>query len=90
MACCGQRRAAHRRTASPQQSTAPGSITARTAPSSEYAYFQYLGHTGLTVRGPRSGQTYRFDGPGAVVAVDPRDRRALAAIARLRQVPRPW
>ncbi|MDX1546155.1 MAG: hypothetical protein R3247_04170, partial [Rhodothermales bacterium] len=63
---------------------------ARTAPSSEYAYFQYLGHTGLTVRGPRSGWTYRFDGPGAIVAVDPRDRRALAAIARLRQVPRPW
>jgi len=42
--------------------------------------FQYLGKTGLTVMGPRSGKSYRFDRPGAVVAVDPVDSRALAAV----------
>jgi len=53
------------------------------------AYFQYLGQTGLTVRGPRTGKLYRFDRHGAVVAVDLRDRRALAAVSNLRQVREP-
>ncbi|MCP5116738.1 MAG: hypothetical protein GY953_38415 [bacterium] len=50
------------------------------------AYFQYLGTTGMTVRAPITGTAYRFDGPGAILAVDPRDRRALAAVPNLRQV----
>jgi hypothetical protein len=53
------------------------------------AYFQYLGKTGLTVIGPRTRRRYRFDRPGAVVAVDRRDERALAAVSVLRQVARP-
>jgi hypothetical protein len=49
-------------------------------------YFEYLGHTGLTVQGPSTGKRYRFDGHGAKVAVDIRDKRSLAGVPRLRQV----
>ncbi len=34
--------------------------------------FVYQGNTALTVTGPISGFTYRFDGPGARVIIDPR------------------
>jgi hypothetical protein len=54
-----------------------------------FTYFQYLGRTGLTVVGPISGKRYRFDGYGAIVAVDPGDRRSLAAVPNLRQVRSP-
>lgn len=50
------------------------------------AYFQYIGKSGLTVMGPWTHTRYRFDSPGAVVAIDPRDRRALAAVPGLREV----
>lgn len=71
--------------------------TPRPAPRSEAvevrrystAFFQYLGATALTARGPKSGRTYRFAHPGAVVAVDPRDLAALTAVPGLRQVARP-
>lgn len=49
-------------------------------------YFEYVGRTGLTVVGPATGRRYRFDAPGARVAVDPRDRPALAKIPNLREV----
>jgi len=48
--------------------------------------FEYLGATGLTVVGPVSGRQYRFAAPGARVAIDPRDRRALARIPGLREI----
>ena len=50
------------------------------------AFFQYLGTTGLTVVGMATGTHYRFDSPGAIVAVDPRDRPSLRPIPHLRQV----
>ena len=50
------------------------------------AYFQYVGKTGLTVMGSRTHRRYRFDSPGAVVAIDSRDKRALAAVPALREV----
>ncbi|MGI9508720.1 MAG: hypothetical protein ACR2QJ_05150 [Geminicoccaceae bacterium] len=50
------------------------------------AYFQYLGDRGLTVIGPISGKQYRFGYPGAVMAVDPRDRRSLIGIDHLKQM----
>lgn len=40
----------------------------------------------MTVVGPVSGHHYRFDYQGAVVPVDARDRRAVAAIRLLKQV----
>lgn len=56
---------------------------------SAYAYFRYTGKTALTAYGPISGRSYRFERTGAVVAVDPRDRRSLAAVPSLIQVPAP-
>lgn len=50
------------------------------------AYFQYVGPTGLTVHGPASGKNYRFEAPGATLAVDLADRASLAAVPHLRQV----
>lgn len=88
MGCCGNQRR-HFSVAAP---TRPGARDARATrigherKRAAYAYFQYLGTTALTVDGPVSGQRYRFDRPGATVAVDPRDRRSLAAVPKLRQV----
>ena len=48
--------------------------------------FEYTGQTGLTVIGPVSGRRYRFDGPGAQVVVDPRDRPSLVTMPKLRQI----
>jgi|HubBroStandDraft_4_1064222.scaffolds.fasta_scaffold00004_187 hypothetical protein len=55
-------------------------------PRSNVAYFEYNGKTALTVIGPVSGVRYRFAAPGSRVAVDPRDRRSLAAVRHLAQV----
>lgn len=40
----------------------------------------------MTVVGGATGQRYRFDHPGAVVQVDPRDRPSLTGVPGLRQV----
>jgi hypothetical protein len=48
--------------------------------------FEYTGQTGLTVVGPISGQRYQFSQPGAVVAVDVRDRRYILAVPNLKQL----
>jgi hypothetical protein len=48
--------------------------------------FEYFGKTALTAIGPISGKRYRFDRPGAVVPVDPRDRPGLARVPGLRLV----
>jgi len=48
--------------------------------------FEYTGTTGLTVRGAVTGLTYRFDRPGARIAVDPRDVPSLVAVPRLRRI----
>jgi hypothetical protein len=53
------------------------------------AFFQYTGATGLTVAGPVTGKRYRFDAPGAIVAVDLMDRASVAAVPGLKQVSNP-
>lgn len=76
MACCGDKRVQlnqARRGLYPEEQTDP-------------VYFQYTGRTGITVTGRETRSRYRFDSPGAVVAVDIRDRLALAAVPNLRQV----
>jgi hypothetical protein len=91
MGCCGgRRRQAAESGRIPGVAARPAMGTdAGAARRSSHAHFVYQGRTGLTVVGPASGRTYRFPGPGAVVAVEPADRRALAAIPQLRQVGRP-
>ena len=91
MGCCGgSRRAAAGTGRAPVTGSRPADRTsASEARRLSHAYFAYVGRTGLTVVGPRTGRTYRFAGPGQVVAVDPADRRGLATVPQLRQVARP-
>jgi hypothetical protein len=49
--------------------------------------FQYIGSTGLTVRGPVSGKTYRFAKTGSSVVVDERDAPYFDGIPSVRQTP---
>ena len=53
-------------------------------------YMEYTGQTALTAIGGRSGRRYRFEGTGALVAVDPSDRPSLLAVPHLRQAASPW
>jgi hypothetical protein len=48
--------------------------------------FEYVGRTGLTIIGPGTRTSYRFDRPGARVLVDGKDRASLAAVPTLRQL----
>jgi hypothetical protein len=48
--------------------------------------FEYVGSGALKALGHRTGRRYCFGGPGARVAVDVRDRPALAAVANLREI----
>jgi len=76
MSCCGRHRMQIR------ANTPTHKVLRRVAAP----YFQYMGHSSLTVRGPKTGRTYRFYGRGAVLATDPRDRSGLSGIPDLRQV----
>ena len=88
MPCCGEKRAESTRKSQADQkvdSTPRTSATSRPARNFVPSY-QYVGKTALTVIGPRTGRTYRFDRPGAVVIVAPEDSRALAAVTILQRV----
>jgi len=90
MGCCGQARSAQRMgaTGRPDPDPAPS----RVSPGDpSLAYFQYTGRTatGVTLVGGLTGTRYRFEYPGAIVPVDARDRRSLAGVAVLRQLPGP-
>jgi hypothetical protein len=91
MTCCGKKRAQARQTTQASRVLERGEQTSvqhqpeRAAP----VYFQYTGKTKLTVIGRETRRRYRFDSPGAVVAVDLRDRRSLAAVPTLRYVREP-
>ena len=86
--CCGNKRAQLSQTTQASQVHESGERTSlqhqpeRDSP----VYFQYIGKTGLTVMGPMTRKFYRFDSPGAVVEVDPMDRRALEVVSALRHV----
>lgn len=97
MGCCGGRRA-------PRQDAGPrrdGSIHPPTGgeappprnhavhPRSAPTFIRYDGPTGMTVLGGGTGARYRFDAPGAVLPVDPRDRASLLAVPGLQQVASP-
>ena len=85
MACCGGRRL------SAGAGQSGSNVTAHLAPQSEVrrsgvAYFQYVGQGGIVVTGPATGNRYRFETNGAIVAVALADRAAVAGVSRLRQV----
>ena len=88
MTCCGNRRVAAGAMASPP------AANARPAPVAEtrrfgVAYFQYTGQGGVIVTGPATGNRYRFEANGAIVAVALGDRASLARVPQLRQVAGP-
>ena len=89
MACCGSKRL------SAAGSGSYGSVSrGRPTPAPEIrrsgvAYFQYTGQGGIVVTGPATGNRYRFDMNGSIVAVALADRAAVAAVSRLRQVAGP-
>ena len=74
MPCCGDKRAQlHPASQVPAEHNPP-------------VYFQYTGKTGMTVIGRETRLRYRFDQPGAVLAVDARDKAAFVTVPNLRQV----
>jgi hypothetical protein len=93
--CCGKQRGqAGVAPRQPAQSPRPTPRTAdpRAAPPvagrplRTAATFEYTGRTALTVVGPVTGQTYRFQAAGARLTVDLRDRPGLAGVPQLREV----
>jgi hypothetical protein len=87
MGCCGAKRQVLLTKPTPQVRL--GAPLARQAqPAVPFgAFFEYIGQTALTAIGPATGKRYRFDRPGARLEVDLRDRRGIAAVPLLRQVP---
>jgi len=82
MSCCG------RKPAAPMPLPAPPSSSPRVGEPVRRAsaFFRYIGRTALTVTGPATGRTYRFDRTGAVVGVDVRDAAPIAGIPTLQRV----
>jgi hypothetical protein len=58
----------------------------RAASATSVIVFEYIGSGAAAIRGPVSGQSYRFTRPGDRVRVDPRDRPGLSAMRTLRWV----
>jgi len=75
MSCCGNARARVTSSTVPASSTRLATVL-----------FEYVGQTRLSVLGPATRTTYRFDRPGARVLVDGRDRLSLASMPVLRAV----
>jgi hypothetical protein len=50
------------------------------------AVFRYEGHGSLTVIGPTTGRKYWFEKNGAELAIDIRDRAAVAQVPRVREM----
>jgi hypothetical protein len=74
MSCCGKGRSQLTVTAS-QPAARPTTFV-----------FEYIGTTRMSVIGPATRISYRFDRHGARVLVDGRDRVSLSTIPLLRQV----
>jgi len=77
MSCCGKSRAL--------AGTGINGQSNQATPRPGLIAFEYIGRTALTVIGPASRTTYRFDQPGARVMVDARDRPSLDALPMLKQ-----
>lgn len=82
MSCCGGNRA---RAGLPASVSASQSETPRPQALSA-AIFRYEGSGSLTVIGPATGRKYWFERAGAELAVDLRDRAAVAQVPKVTQV----
>lgn len=86
MSCCGKGRTL---APEPRPSSIETSGPPPAQPRQRLAYFQYTGRTGVTVRGPATGHTYRFGYHGAIVGIDPGDAGAVAGVPALQRVAGP-
>ena len=87
MPCCGQSRQSFHRSPKVQPSDPVAGKPAPPDPARQRGIqLQYVGPTALRVRGPASGRVYVFERPGSILLVDPADRRALAALPKLRRL----
>ena len=77
MSCCGK----SRMQAGRNYSSAEGAPAA-----AKTVLFEYVGRTALTIIGPVTRTSYRFDSPGARVTIDPRDRNSLYLVPVLKEV----
>jgi hypothetical protein len=75
--CCGQARA---------QAMLEAKRVFAQPPRPETIAFEYIGQTSLSVIGPVTRATYRFQAKGIRLAVDPRDAAGLASVRILRRV----
>jgi hypothetical protein len=55
-------------------------------PPPSLAVFRYEGEGSLTIIGPATGRKYWFERYGAELAVDLRDRAAVAKVPKVRQI----
>lgn len=85
--CCGRNREAARAAVMAGGARRAASTTAPiTAVTTSVIMFEYVGDGAASIRGPVSGQVYRFGQPGYRVRVDPRDRPGLVGMPALRWV----
>ena len=83
MACCNKKTTQFQTQGAPSNPLRPPVRPFPQPAPPRRVVFRYNGRTALTVVGPISGKRYRFEGPGARVEVDPRDRRSLIAVPNL-------
>jgi len=77
MSCCGQGKSRSVNTGVRQEALRVPVQTVQ---------FEYTGRTGMTISGPVSGASYRFENPGSRVTVDYRDRASFTRVPVLKQV----
>ena len=85
MSCCGGNRSS-RPSGSVARNASPANPVQVSIP--RVVVFRYDGRNSLLVFGRVTGRKYRFERPGAEVAVDPRDAASLATIATMTEVRR--
>jgi hypothetical protein len=84
MGCCGSGNPSR---GGSIQTSRPAAPSVRAQPMRySHVFFEYVGPTALTAIGRATGKHYRFERPGARVAVEPTDRASVAQVPHLREV----
>lgn len=86
MSCCGNKRRKLRQASESNRDLGNSSRVSAETRDDPPVNFRYIGKSKLRVIGPESRKLYRFNQPGALVAVDPRDQVALTYVPTLRKV----
>ncbi len=87
MGCCGngnQRRGDSMQASPPAPAPAPAPV--QQPMRYGHVFFEYVGPTAMTAIGRASGKHYRFDRPGAQVAVEPMDEASMRGVPNLRRI----